>query len=248
MPFSYNETRSLAAPLSAPILVGENDPGLWYFPRSTRQQGFSTTYTGQYNIAAMPLSFSRDVTINQWRMPYQQGANSAAFTAVGAGAIMFRGAIYAADENGIPQILVGDMGYATYVPGVDNPQGVVGVASFPAPINLEANKQYYLHFISSAVTLSGGVPNTILSNDTFDLLSTPTAFISALDPMASIGIPDADFPYNTHGAAGFYLEDALNATTGAGNALDPFPATLGAFGAGVYLTSTAFLVAVRTED
>jgi hypothetical protein len=248
MPFSYNETRSLAAPLSAPIQIGENDGGLWYFPRGTRQQGFSTTYTGQYNVAAMPLSFSRDVTINQWRMPYIQGANSAAFTAVGAGAIMFRGAIYEADTNGVPQILVGDMGYATYVPGVDSVQGIVGVASFPAPISLQANKQYFLHFVASAVTLSAGVPNTILAADTFDLIATPTSFIPALDPMASVGISDADFPFNSSGAAGYYLEDALNATTGAGNALDAFPATLRPFGTGVYLTSTAFVVAVRTED
>jgi len=248
MSFSYNETRSLAAPLSAPILIDAGETGKWYFPRGTRGNNTGNSYTGKFNVSAVPLSFSQDVTINQYRLVYNNGANAGAFSAVGAGAIMFRGAIYAADVNGIPKTKVGEMGYCTYVPGVDSSSGIVGVASFPAPINLEANKQYFLHFAAVAVTLSAGVPNTILESDTFDLLSHTAYMVGPTDPMASVGMEDSEFSFNPIGVSAYFLQETIDATSGAGNALNSYPANLSALGAGVFLTSNPIVVAVRTED
>jgi hypothetical protein len=232
--------------LDSAIQIDAGEGPLWYFPRSTRFGGNANDYTGPFNISAVPLSFSRPVTINRYQLRYQQGANSAAFAAAGAGAVMFRGAIYAADVNGIPKTLVGDMGWTTYDPATDANDGIAGVNSFPAPINLEANKQYFLHFSTQAVTLSSGLPHTILPTDTF-LVRTYTALNSPTDPMASVGIPDADFPYVDTGASAFFIQNVLSATMGTGNARNAYPATLGAFGSGVYLTSNPTVVAVRTE-
>lgn len=247
MPYSYRGFGGINGPLDSPIQIDAGETGKWYFPRTTRSPQNANDYTGKYNTAAVPLSFSRPVTINRFQLKYINGANSAAFIAAGAGAIMFRGAIYAADVNGIPKTKVGEMGYATYVPGVDSPDGIVGVASFPSPINLEANKQYFLHFSVNAVTLSGGVPNTVLEAETF-LLRTYTAILGPNDPMASVGIPDGDFQYNDLGASAYFLQDTVDAISGAGNALDAFPATLSAFGSGVYLGTNPTVVAIRTEN
>ena len=248
MPFSYKGFGEGSGPFDSPIQIAAGETGKRYFPRSTRSQNNGNSYTGKYNTAAAPISFSRAVTIDQFRVKYANGANAAAFTAQGADAIMFRGAIYEADVNGIPKTLKGSMGYATYVPGVDDPNGIVGVASFPAPINLEANKQYFLHFSVNAVTLSGGVPNTVLESDTFNLLATFVSFLGPNDPMASVGISDGDFAFNDLGASAYFLQDTIDAISGAGNALDALPATLNAFGAGVYLGTNPTVVAIRTED
>lgn len=252
MPYTYDFQVGLggiASNLSAPLAIGAGvTAARWYVPRGVYHNTITNNYTGQYGIWCIPLSFSRTMSISESSFPYSQGADAAAFTAAGAARILFRAAIYEADVNGIPHTLIADMGYCEYVPGVDAADGVLGIGSFPGgPITLTASKQYYIVQTANAVTVSGGLPNTILATDTTGLITYNVGLIPSLDPFASLGLDDTEHFYQPLGISGLFPGDVFDAQMGAGNALDAWPATLGALFTSIFTNSNQIAVNVKGQ-
>jgi hypothetical protein len=168
------------------------------------------------------------MSLSQFSFPYYQGAGSGTFASAGAARILFRAAVYEANTEGLPKTLVGNMGYCQYVPGVDATDGVLTIGSFPSgPIALTAGKKYYVIHTANAVTVSGGVPNTILDSDTSGLIRYNVGLIGNLDPFASLGLDESEHSFQPLGASGLFPSGVFDAQTGAGNALHAWPTTLG---------------------
>jgi hypothetical protein len=186
------------------------------------------------------------MALSESSFPYSQGANAAAFTAAGAARILFRSAIYKADANGFPHTLVGDMGYTEYVPGVDAADGVLGIGSFPGgPITLLSGEQYFVVQTANAVTVSGGLPNTILATDTTGLITYNVGLIGNLDPFASLGLDETEHSYQPLGISSLFPLGVYDAQMGAGNALDAWPATLGGLFTGLFTNSNQIAINVK---
>lgn len=245
MPYSYDLTgKGVGGSNSVPLQIGRDvTDALWYLPRGVYHGSLSNNYTGQYAIWATPVSFSRPMTISEWRFPYSNGAAAVDFP-VGADAVMFRAALYEADENGLPKTFAADLSWSYYDPNVDAQSGFLGAGC--TPFTMLSNKKYFLVMVATAVSMVDGSPDTVLEDDSF-LIRYNVGAQGPLDPLSSFGLTEGEMLYQPLGITGFYPDDVRNAILGAGNALAAFPGTLGDLWDTVFTVSNAMVVNLKGQ-